>query len=136
MSNDYLTSFIVNASKVTFTTTDGRVWKMRQPAPEEAGDGDSAYRLAYNRIINDPRLKDLAGSEDALKKEAHIRGSAAEAVYMLPLLLENENGEKPFDVFNETSLKAFEELPAEVVVEMSRVYWEFLQQAIAEAKKK
>lgn len=136
MDDKYLGKFIIEAGKVAFTTADGRKWLMRQPRPEEAADGDSAYRLAHFRVMDDTRLASLAGSLEALKREANIRASTAEAVYMLPILLENEAGEKAFNVFDNTSLQAFEELPQAIIIEMGRIYWDQLQQAIADAKKK
>lgn len=134
--DDYLTSFIVNASKVKFTTGDGRRWQMRQPTPEEAADGDSAYRLAYNRIKNDKRLGGLAEDKNSLEHEARIRGAAAEVAYMLPLLLEKEDSTPAFDIYSPVSLEEFETTDAAIIKEMSEAYWKMIQAAISQAKKK
>jgi len=136
---DYMEKFIIEAGKVKFSTDDGRKWQMRQPTPDEAAAGDSAYRIAYDSVMNDDRLRDLAKGAMALKKEAGIRGSAAEAVYMLPLLLERQRGENwrpAFDVHDAEDMARFERLSPGVVVEMTRIYWGPVQQAIREAKKK
>lgn len=134
--NDYLGHLIVTAGRAEFCTSDGREWRLRQPTPEEAADGDSAYRLAHRRVMDDVRLAELAGSEAALAREASTRGAAAEAVYLLPLLLEKPDGERPFDVHNPESLKRFEELEPAIVQEMVRAYWDVIQRAAIEAKKK
>lgn len=132
----HLTQFIVSAARIAFETPDGQRWRMRQPTPDEAADGDSAYRLARQRVIADGRLKELAGGGEALEREANARAAAAEAIYMLPLLLEREDGERAFDVFDAASLAEFEALSRDVIIEMTKTYWGVIQQAIAEAKKK
>jgi hypothetical protein len=134
-ANAYLTNFIITAGKANFTTGDGETWQMRQPTPEEAADGDSAYRLAYNRVMKDARLSNLAGGHEALEREARIRGAAAEVVYMLPMLLE-KNDKPVFNVFSEASLAEFELLPAKVIGEMTSMYYGLIQEAINQAKKK
>lgn len=139
MDDKYLSQFIIEAGKMTFTTPDGQQWRMRQPTPDEAADGDSAYRLAHQRILNDNRLKELAGSEEALQREAAIRATAAEAVYMLPLLLETKQEKEwvvAFDPFDQESLAEFEALNIKTIAEMTKIYWGPIQQAIYEAKKK
>lgn len=144
MNEQYLEKFIVEAGKVVFTTGDGRRWRMRQPTPDEAANGDSAYRLAQRRVLEDKRLADLAGSDEELKREARIRASAAEAMYLLPLLLEKpvvssqmSDGWLPaFDVFDAASMAEFEALEGAVITEMTAVFWGPIQQAIREAKKK
>jgi hypothetical protein len=132
----HLTQFIVDAARVAFETPDGQRWRMRQPTSDEAADGDSAYRLARQRVLQDGRLKELAGGKAALEAEASARAAAAEAVYMLPLLLEREDGQAAFDVFDAASLAEFEALPREVIIEMTKIYWGPIQQAAQEAKKK
>lgn len=139
----HLSQFITTGAKYPFETpesgdTPARRWLMRQPLPDEAADGDSAYRIAYSRVMRDRRLKDLAGPyRDEAEKEARIRASAAEAIYMLPLLLEDpETGAPAFDVSSEQSMAEFEALDPAVVVEMARVYWETVKLAIDSAKKK
>ena len=89
MNDKYLEKFITEAGKVSFSTADGRRWRMRQPTPEEAANGDSAYRLAYRRVMEDERLANLAGLVAELEREARVRGNAAEVVYLLPVLLEH-----------------------------------------------
>jgi hypothetical protein len=132
----HLTSFITSAGKVPFEAGGNR-WLMRQPLPDEAADGDSAYRIAYNRVMKDKRLKDLAqGDKLEIEREARIRATAAEAIYMLPLLLETPTGEPAFDVADEASLSAFEQLEPEVIIELTRIYFEVIKLAISEAKKK
>lgn len=137
----YLEKFIIEAGKVSFTTADGRQWRMRQPSPEEAADGDSAYRLAYRRVMDDKRMADLAGSKEGLEREAQMRGTGAEAVYLLPLLLEkpgNITGEwqPAYNPFDPASLAEFEALGGAVVAEMTKVYLGSIQGAMREAKKK
>lgn len=135
----YIEKFILEAGKAGFTTADGRQWRMRQPTPEEAADGDSAYRLAYRRVMEDGRLGNLAQSKEDLEREARVRGSAAEAVYLLPVLLEKPGGGgwlPAFDVFDAASMAEFEALEGAVVAEMSRVYWGPVQEAVRQAKKK
>lgn len=144
----HLEQFIIEAGKVTFTTADGRCWRMCQPTPEEAADGDSAYRVTHRRVMEDKRLAELAGSKEELEREARIRASAAEAVYLLPLLLEKPMGwgseekqgrgewMRAFDPFDSVSLAEFEALDGAIVAEMTRIYWSVIQQAIFEAKKK
>lgn len=132
----HLPQFIISAARIAFETPDGQRWRMRQPTPDEAADGDSAYRLARQRVIADGRLKELAGGGEALEREANARAAAAEAIYMLPLLLEREDGERAFDVFDAASLAEFEALSRDVIIEMTKTYWGVIQQAIAEAKKK
>ena len=140
---DHTTEFIIKNGKVKFSTTtaDGVVekWLMRQPSPDEAASGKSAYRLMYGAILSDDRLAELAKDEEALKREAHIRGAAAEVLYMLPLLLQRPGGRQAFDVFDHDSLaefNAFGDEHPEVIAQMSRVYWNPVQEAIIEAKKK
>src|SRR5262245_33293592 len=111
----HLASFITNAGKYPFETpaagdSPARRWLMRQPTPDEAASGASAWRITYSVTVKDKRLFELAGGDEALKeeraaaqkrgdkelpripfeleKEARIRARAAEATYMLPLLLE------------------------------------------------
>lgn len=132
---DYVTNFIIEAGRVSFEAGE-RVWRMRQPTPEEAADGDSAYRLTHGRVMGDERLLEMAEDGPALEKEAAIRAAAAEAVYMLPLLLETDDGQPAFDVHDADSMAAFEALDPEVIVRMTDVYWGPVQEAIREAKKK
>lgn len=149
MELKHLEQFIIEAGHVAFSTSDGRRWRMRQPTPDEAASGDSAYRVMHRRVMEDKRLADLAGGETALKREAHIRASAAEAVYLLPLLLERpvrgqgsgvggqeENWRPAFDVFDPASMAEFEELDGAIVSEMTAIYFGPIQTAISEAKKK
>lgn len=133
--SDYLTNFIITASRTEFEA-GGRQWRLRQPTPEEAADGDSAYRLARRRVLDDVRLAEVAGSREALEREANIRASAAEAVYMLPLLLEKPDGEPAFNPHDPASLARFEALEPAVIQQMVKVYWEVIQKAVTEAKKK
>lgn len=137
---DYLTQLITTGSAAPFATTDGQRWRMRQPTPEQSADGSSAYRLMHGRVMNDLRLQELADDGPALKREANIRASAAEAAYMLPLLLEVPDGPDDwrlaFDVFDLESLAEFEALEPGLVAEMTAVYWGTIQAAIVEAKKK
>lgn len=145
----YMEKFIIEAGKVSFATADGRRWRMRQPTPEEAANGDSAYRLAYRRVMEDGRLMELAGSKEDLEREARIRASAAEAVYLLPLLLEKEAGQvagpqghkeeiwlPAFNVFDPALMAEFEALDGAIVAEMTQVYWGPVQEAVRQAKKK
>lgn len=147
----HLAEFITEAGRVAFQTPDGRRWRMRQPTPEEAASGDSAYRLMYETVMKDGRLRELARDEEALRKEARIRAVAAEAMYMIPLLLEapptppacggeisTGGGEwgRAFDVFRQADMAEFEELDEDVLAEMTQVYLGPIQEAIVEAKKK
>jgi hypothetical protein len=141
----HLDQFIIDAGKIAFTTSDGRRWRMRQPTPDEAASGDSAYRIMHRRVMEDRRLAELAGpstgsGEAGLRQEAHTRGSAAEALYLIPLLLEKEvaNGEwrMAFDVFDPASMATFESLEPALVAEMTQVYFGLIQNAISQAKKK
>lgn len=133
--DEYLEKFIIEAGVIKFSTPDGRRWQMRQPSPDEAAAGDSAYRLMRQRVLDDQRLGELAASPAALKQEAHIRASAAEAVYMIPLLLLDDSGSVAFDVFDDQAMVEFEQLPGEVIAKMTQVYWQVMA-AIQEAKKK
>lgn len=139
----HLTEFITSAAKYPFETPatgnyPARRWLMRQPTPDEAASGDSAYRITYNVTVKDKRLKDLAkGDKSELEKEARIRANAAEVVYMLPLLLvDPETGASTFDVADEESLSEFEALDPEIMIEMTRVYFDVIKLAMHEAKKK
>lgn len=132
----YLTEFIINAGVVSFETSDGQRWQMRQPTPEEAAGGDSAARLAREAVRGDARLRQLAPSDAALEREAAIRATAARAAYLLPLLLLDEQGQPAYNVFDEASLAAFEALPGGIVTEMCQVLWGPVTEAIVEAKKK
>lgn len=138
----HLTEFITNASKFPFETPasgdqPARRWLMRQPTPDEAASGDSAYRMTYNVVMKDKRLQDLAKNDKLeLEREARIRASAAEAIYMIPLLLETPAGQPAFDVADEESLAEFEALGSEIVVEMTSVYFGVVKLATLEAKKK
>jgi hypothetical protein len=139
----HLTEFITNAGKFPFETPasgnlPARKWLIRQPTPDEAASGESAYRVTYNVVMKDKRLKDLAkDNKPELEREARIRANAAEAIYMLPLLLEDPaTGEPAFDVSSEESLAEFEALTPQIVVEMTRVYFDVVKLAISEAKKK
>lgn len=136
----HLSQFIITAGKVAFVA-GGRKWLMRQPSPEEAADGDSAWRIAYSRVMKDARLRELAGDDkQELEKEARIRAAAAESVYMLPLLLQLPGDDGPsrpaFDVFDEESMAEFERLGSEVISEMTHIYFGAIRGAIREAKKK
>jgi hypothetical protein len=136
----HLSQFIITAGKVAFVA-GGRKWLMRQPGPEEAADGDSAWRIAYGRVMKDRRLRELAGDDKPeLEKEARIRAAAAESIYMLPLLLELPGDDDParpaFDVFDPESLAEFEALGSEVISEMTHIYFGAIRGAIREAKKK
>lgn len=133
--DEYLENFIIEAGTVKFSTPDGRRWQMRQPSPEEAAAGDSAYRLMRQRVLDDTRLGELAASPAALTREAHIRASAAETVYMIPLLLLDDSGGVAFDVHDDQAMTEFEQLPGEVIAKMTQVYWQVVA-AIQEAKKK
>lgn len=149
MELKHLDQFIIEAGCVPFTTSDGRQWRMCQPTPDEAASGDSAYRVMYRRVMEDKRLAELAGSEEALRQEARTRGSAAEALYLIPLLLQkpgiaNQGPEstgpgawvRAFDVFDPASLAEFESLAPGLIAEMTQVYFGLIQQAIDQAKKK
>jgi hypothetical protein len=137
----HLAEFIIEAGKITFSTADGHCWRMRQPTPDEAASGDSAYRLAYRQVMDDKRLANLAGSPAELEREARIRASAAQAIYLLPLLLEKPGmlaGEwvPAFDPFSDVSMAEFEALDGAVIAEMVTVYWGPIQEAASQAKKK
>jgi hypothetical protein len=139
----HLAEFITTGANYPFETpaTDNypaRRWLMRQPTPDEAASGDSAYRITYNVTMKDRRLRDLAqGDKAEIEREARIRANAAESIYMLPLLLiDPETNGPAFDVADEESLAEFEALDPEIVVEMTRVYWEVVKFAIDSAKKK
>lgn len=139
----HLTEFITTAAKYPFETPatenyDARRWLMRQPLPDEAASGDSAYRVTYNLVVKDRRLLDLAkGDRAELEREARIRASAAEALYMLPLLLiDPETGAPAYGVADERSLSEFEALDPEIIVKMTGVYFEVVKLAIDSAKKK
>ena len=131
----YQSNFIIEARRVSFEAGGRRYW-MRQPTPEEAADGDSAYRLAYQRVLDDKRLVSLAGDEKAIEREARIRAAASEALYLIPLLLEDEDGAAAFDVFDPDSMAEFETLPPEVITRMTEVFWGPIQDAMLDAKKK
>jgi hypothetical protein len=133
---DYLTNFIINAGRLEFETSDGEKRYLRQPTPEEAADGDSAYRIAYRRVLDDARLRELAENEEELKREARVRGAGAEAMYMMPLLLEDERGNPLYDVHSETSLAEFETMDPAIAAELAAMYLGPLVEAINEAKKK
>lgn len=133
--DEYLEQFIIEGGTVKFSTADGRRWQMRQPSPDEAAAGDSAYRLMRQRVLDDKRLGELAANPAALKQEAHIRASAAESVYMIPLLLLDDSGNVAFDVFDDQAMAEFEQLSAEVIGRMTHVYWSIMA-TIGEAKKK
>ncbi len=136
MDNKYIGHLATNGSAVPFETADGRKWHLRQPMPDEAADGDSAYRLMYNRVLKDKRLEMLAEDHDAHLREAGIRAAAAEVAYLLPVLLQDEDGQPAYNVLDDSSLAEFEALPGDIVVEMTKVYWGPVQQAMADAKKK
>jgi hypothetical protein len=132
----HLTDFIINAGVVTFATSDGSTWQMRQPTPEEAAAGDSAARLAREATLGDARLALLAGNAAALEREAALRATAARATYLLPLLLLDAGGRRAYDVYSVASLAEFEALPPGVIAEMCEVLWGPITQAIIDAKKK
>lgn len=138
----HLAEFITTAAKFPFETpaagaSQARRWLMRQPLPDEAASGDSAYRIAYNITMKDKRLRDLAkGDKVEIEREARIRATAAEAIYMLPLLLETPDGGPVFDIADPESMAEFEALDPEIIIEMTQVYHDFVKLAIYEAKKK
>ncbi len=132
----HLTEFIINAGVVSFETSDGRRWQMRQPRPEEAAGGDSAARLAREAVRDDARLRQLAPNDAALEREAAIRATAARATYLLPLLLLDEQGQPAFDVYSRASLDEFEALDPGIIAEMCAVLWGPITEAIIDAKKK
>ncbi len=122
----HLTEFIINAGVVSFETSDGQRWQMRQPRPEEAAGGDSAARLAREAVRDDAPLE----------REAAIRSTAARATYLLPLLLLDEQGQPAFDVYSRASLDDFEALDPGIIAEMCAVLWGPITEAIIDAKKK
>jgi len=132
---DYMEKFIIEAGKVKFSTDDGRKWQMRQPTPEEASNALSAFRLTRESVLGDGRLRSL-GSEAALKKEAAVRANTAQALYLIPLLLEDEAGQPVFDVFDPASMAEFEATPPEILNVWLRTFWGPVIVAIQEAKKK
>lgn len=132
---DYMEKFIIEAGKVKFETADGRMWQMRQPRPEEASNALSAYRLAREMVLQDDRLRSLT-SEAGLRREAALRANTAQALYLIPLLLEDETGRPVFDVFDEASMAEFEAAPPELLNEWLRIFWGPVTAAIKEAKKK
>jgi len=133
---DYLSEFIVTAGKVSFETSDGRAWLMRQPTPDEDANGKSAFRLAYDAIMADERLGDLAKDQKALEREAAIRANSAEVLYMIPVLLETGEGRPAFDIFDSSSLAEFEILESSSIMIMVDIFLGPVQEAIREAKKK
>jgi len=131
-----LTEFIVQNGRVPVEGPAGEEWYLRQPMPEELADGKSAYRVAYDRVMNDRRLRDLAGNEANLKREANKRGAAAELVYMLPLLLEDEGSAPVFDIADAESMEAYDNLSHDFITQTAAVYWGPITTAMIEAKKK
>ena len=133
---NYLNELIVSGANVQFDTPDGTHWQMRQPTSAQMSDAYSAYKLQYDAIMDDVRLRELAYDETALQSEAHKRGIAAQIAYILPLLLCDERGMLVYDVHNPASLAEFEELPADAIAEMAAVFFGVIMGAIDEAKKK
>lgn len=132
---DYLEKFIIEAGKIKFETPDGRKWQMRQPSPEEASNALSAYRLTQESVLQDDRLRSLT-SETKLRREANARAATAQALYLVPLLLEDETGQPVFDVFDKASMAEFEATPVEILNVWLKIFWGPVTQAIKEAKKK
>lgn len=141
MDDKYLSQFIIEAGKVTFTTPDGQQWRMRQPTPDEAANGFSAYRMTLEAILNDKHLAQFSSNQTTLEKEARVRANTAQALYLLPLLLEikkEEEWQPAFNVFDETSMEKFEELAQDQAFMACwlKVLWGPILTAIREAKKK
>jgi hypothetical protein len=109
---------------------------MRQPTPEEVADGDSAARLAREAVLADSRLRELARNEDAHRREADIRATAARVIYLLPLLLQDDDGQPAFNVHDAGSMADFEALEPAILTEMIKIYWGPITEAMVEAKKK
>lgn len=104
----YSTNFIINNEKLTVTLND-RKWLLRQPTIEENLSGIDAYQLGYDHVIKDERLKSIAGNEDNLIIQARKRGLVSRSIYMLPLLLQDKNGEQLYNVYDKVSLNEFEQ---------------------------
>jgi len=128
---DYLSDFIINARRLPLD--DGNF--LRQPTPDEALGADSAFRLAYEAVMNDKRLADLAADDMALKLEAARRGRIGEALYMVPLLLEAEDGKPLFNVYSDVSLEKFEEAEQELIT-LWTVAYEMMTPTPEDVKKK
>lgn len=131
----HLSQFVLEAGKLTIEV-EGNRWKLRQPTAEEMLDAESAYRLEYDRIMADKRLRQLAGTEAALQRQASKRANAAEALYMLPVLLENEQGRPVFDVFDEASMQRFETTAPSVAAAWTAAYFRLMRVDVEAVKKK
>lgn len=109
-----------------FTTKNGDKWRLRKPSLFERQSGESAYRIAYNTTLGDTRLA-AAGSSEELAREARARALAAEAIYLLPHLLErpskNDGGWRvAWPVSDTDALDEFEALEPGLLAEFVSAY--------------
>ena len=138
MVKNYISSFIISGEPLPIKQ-DEQSWLMRQPSPEEMLDGVSAFRLTYNKVMNDTQLIDRAENDEALKNEATYRGLISKTMYMLPLLIQDHEGEQLYNVLDSESLDEFEEFAKnnpDILVVWSEKYLEYMAMSDETVKKK
>lgn len=132
---EHTADYIINAKPVQITKNE-QIWYLRQPTSSEVLDAESAFRLTFERVVADKRLRDLAGGEDALKIVAIKRACAAEALYMLPVLILNREQKPIFNPSSPASLKEFEKTDSETIALWVTEYFKLTRLGVDEIKKK
>lgn len=124
----YAARFVMDAERVAIKCKPG--WYMRQFTDDEDAEARSAARIGEDKIRNNPRFKRIGDVE----AEARRHGQAEYVRYILPLLLEDKEGNPIFDIHSEQSLKEFDNLTMEVFRELREVFWGKIFSAWEQAK--